>query len=79
MIKVTLDFKYQGTIFATDRVEGILFPNGKVFSFVDGEFEVYNAELTDEPGVMLVDLDNDNSSEKLNENPAMLMDMFMSA
>ena len=76
MIKVSLDFKYEGTIFPSDRQEAILFPNGKVFSFVDGEFEVYNAEMTDEPGVMLVDLDNADSSENLLENPSLLMDMF---
>ena len=54
-----------------------MFPNGKVFSFVDGEFEVYNAVITDEPGVMLVDLDDDNCSENLIENPSLLMDMFV--
>lgn len=76
MIKVNVDFKYEGTIYPSDRQEAILFPNGKVFSFVDGEFEVYNAVMTDEPGVMLVDLDNAESSENLIENPSLLMDMF---
>ncbi|MGP9043147.1 hypothetical protein [Cytobacillus kochii] len=75
MKKVTVQYLFGGEISEVDNEEGILFPNGKVFVAGNGELGLYEAQLTDEQGVVLVDLDR-AGDEYMREDPSVLIDLL---
>lgn len=78
MVKVTIQYRYQGEINEQENTEGVLFPTGQVFSVADGEFDIYTAIYTDIPGVVIVDLDKeDNGYINLISNPNAIVDLLV--
>lgn len=75
MEKVIVQYVYGGQIDKMDNEAGILFPNGKVFVAGNGELGLYEAQLTDEQGVVLVDLDS-AGDEYMRDDPTVLIDLM---
>ncbi|MEC1157569.1 hypothetical protein [Cytobacillus horneckiae] len=75
MTKVTVRYIFEGVTSEADNESGILFPNGKVFVAGNGELGLYEAQLTDEQGVVLVDLDK-AGDEYMREDPSVLIDLM---
>lgn len=76
MTKVTAMYKYEGKINENESEECLLLPNGVVFAYADGNFGLYHAKKTDNPGVVLVDLDDESCDLGLASNPEMLIDVL---
>ncbi|MED5098655.1 hypothetical protein P9858_00795 [Niallia circulans] len=73
MTKVTAMYKYEGKIDERDNEECLLLPNGTVFVCADGNYGLYRAKKTGNPGVVLVDLDDQSCDLGLASNPEMLI------
>lgn len=76
MKKVTVLFIFDGVIKSQENLQGVLFGSDKVL-IADGEVGIYDALKTDNPNVVIVDLDV-NATDHLAENPTLLIDLIVS-
>ncbi len=77
MVKVTVKCKYEGRM-DEETMEGILLPSGKVFVANWEGCGLYQATETAEPGVVLIDLD-ENGTDYMANNPTVILDELIGA
>lgn len=75
MKKVAVQYLFEGVINQRDNEPGVLFGD-KVLVTEEG-FGLYQAVKTDNPNVVIVDLDV-NATDHLAENPTLLIDLIVS-
>ncbi|WP_427036622.1 hypothetical protein [Cytobacillus pseudoceanisediminis] len=75
MKKVTVQYRFENVINPRDNEPGVLFGD-KVLVTEEG-FGLYQAIKTDNPNVVIVDLD-ENVTDHLAENPTFLIDLIVS-
>ncbi|AND39596.1 hypothetical protein [Cytobacillus oceanisediminis] len=75
MKKITVQYLFEGVINQRDNESGVLFGD-KVLVTEEG-FGLYQAVKTDNPDVVIVDLDV-NATDHLAENPTLLIDLIVS-
>lgn len=76
MTKVTVQYISSGKVDENESEECLLLSNGVVFAYADGNFGLYHAKKTDNPSVVLVDLDDESCDLGLARNPEMLIDIL---
>lgn len=76
MKKVIVSYLFEGIINESENETGILFPNGKVF-VTKQEVGLYKAQLTDKEGVVLVNLDADDTDYLREEALSKLIDLIL--
>ncbi|MEK5107223.1 hypothetical protein MHI57_10765 [Cytobacillus sp. FSL K6-0129] len=74
MKKVTVKYIYGGKIDERDSEVGILLGN-KVLVTGGGEIGLYDVTLTEDEGVVIIDLDN-NAVQHLHKQPDMLINLL---
>lgn len=76
MTKAAVQYILNGKIDENESEECLLLPNGTVFVCADGNYGLYRAKKTGNPGVVLVDLDDESCDLGLSSNPEMLIDVL---